>query len=254
MSGDSHLLHILEAHADDLLSERRTATGLRGMVENRLLSILPSGKVQTAVVARQLGMSERSFKRHLAQEGTSFGEVLDRLRYRLALRYLEDERSSIQQIAWLLGYSEIGAFNHAFKRWTGHRPAEREISQPYLRPPHSDLAPLITQSLRTGVARASLQITTVSKTAKTWWKRDEISARSATGPHRGRAGHTRRRLPGRWSLSSKCRLRLTPLTAGIAIGIQTVAASFVSKQLDTLRRQQGAFARSRLRPFALVGQ
>jgi len=34
---------------------------------------------------------------------------------------------SLQQIAWLLGYSEIGAFNHAFKRWTGHRPAEREI-------------------------------------------------------------------------------------------------------------------------------
>ena len=121
-SRDSHLLHILEAHADDLLSERRTATGLRGLVENRLLSMLPSGKVQTGVVAQQLGMSERSFKRHLAQEGTSFGELLDRLRYRLALRYLEDERSSIQQIAWLLGYSEIGAFNHAFKRWTGTSP------------------------------------------------------------------------------------------------------------------------------------
>ena len=135
-SGDSHLLHILEAHADDLLSERRTATGLRGMVENRLLSILPSGKVQTAVVARQLGMSERSFKRHLAQEGTSFGEVLDRLRYRLALRYLEDERSSIQQIAWLLGYSEIGAFNHAFKRWTGTSPG-RARNLPALSAPAS---------------------------------------------------------------------------------------------------------------------
>ena len=121
-SGDSHLLHILEAHADDLLSERRTATGLRGLVENRLLSMLPSGKVQTAVVAQQLGMSARSFKRHLAQEGTSFGEVLDRLRYRLALGYLEDQRISLQQIAWLLGYSEIGAFNHAFKRWTGTSP------------------------------------------------------------------------------------------------------------------------------------
>jgi AraC-like DNA-binding protein len=121
-SGDSHLLHILEAHADDLLSERRTATGLRGLVEIQLLSMLPSGKVQTAVVAQQLGMSARSFKRHLAQEGTTFGEVLDRLRYRLALGYLEDQRISLQQIAWLLGYSEIGAFNHAFKRWTGTSP------------------------------------------------------------------------------------------------------------------------------------
>src|ERR1700747_1337892 len=121
-SGDSHLLHILEAHADDLLSERRAATGLQGLVENQLLSMLPSGRVQMAAVAQQLGMSERSFKRHLAQEGNTFGEILDRLRNRIALRYLEDRRMTLQQIAWLLGYSEIGAFNHAFKRWTGTSP------------------------------------------------------------------------------------------------------------------------------------
>jgi len=121
-SGDSHLLHILEAHADDLLLERHTTTGLRALVENQLLSMLPSGRVQMAVVAQQLGMSERSLKRHLAQEGTSFGEILDRLRNRIALRYLEDRHMTLQQIAWLLGYSEIGAFNHAFKRWTGTSP------------------------------------------------------------------------------------------------------------------------------------
>ena len=91
-------------------------------MENQLLSMLPRGKVQTAALARQLGMSVRSLTRHLAQEGTSFGEILDRLRHRLALRYLEDRRISVQQIAWLLGYSEIGAFNHAFKRWTGTSP------------------------------------------------------------------------------------------------------------------------------------
>jgi AraC-like DNA-binding protein len=73
-SGDSHLLHILEAHANDLLSERRTAKGPRGLVENRLLSMLPSGKVKTAAIAHQFGMSARSFTRHLAQEGTSFGK------------------------------------------------------------------------------------------------------------------------------------------------------------------------------------
>src|SRR5215471_19907829 len=75
-SGDSHLMHILEAHADDRLSERHTTTGLRGLVENQLLRKLPSGRVQMAVVAQQLGMSERSLKRHLAQEGTNFGEIL----------------------------------------------------------------------------------------------------------------------------------------------------------------------------------
>jgi AraC-like DNA-binding protein len=67
-------------------------------------------------------MSERSFRRRLAEEGTSFGEVLDRLRNRLALRYLEDKSITLKQIAWRLGYSEPGAFNHAFKRWTGTSP------------------------------------------------------------------------------------------------------------------------------------
>jgi AraC-like DNA-binding protein len=122
VSEDSHLLQILEAHADDLLSERHTAAGLRSLVENQLLSALPSGRVQAAVVAQQIGMSARSFARRLAQEGTSFGDILDHLRNRLALRYLEDERISLQQIAWLLGYSELAAFSHAFKRWFGTSP------------------------------------------------------------------------------------------------------------------------------------
>ena len=117
VSNDSHLLKILESHADDLLSERRTAAGLRGLVENQLLKMLPNGRVQATMVAEQFGMSARSFTRHLAREGTSFSEILDHVRSRLALRYLEDQRVSLQQIAWLLGYSELAAFNHAFRRW-----------------------------------------------------------------------------------------------------------------------------------------
>ena len=123
ISQDSRLLQILEGHAGDLLSERHTSVGLRGLVENHLRNVLPSGKVRAAVVAQQLGMSARSFTRRLAQEDTTFGEILDRLRNRLALRYLEDQGMSLQQIAWLLGYSELAAFNHAFKRWFGTSPS-----------------------------------------------------------------------------------------------------------------------------------
>jgi len=124
ISEDSRLLQILEAHAGDMLSERRTAAGLRSLVEDQLIDLLPSGRARAAVVAEQLGMSERSFRRRLLEEGTNFGEVLDRLRNRLALRYLEEEHVSLKQIAWLLGYSELGAFNHAFKRWTGTSPGQ----------------------------------------------------------------------------------------------------------------------------------
>jgi len=122
VSEDSHLQQILEAHADEIMSEKHTVAGLRRLVEDRLIVLLPSGRTQAAVIAEQLGMSERSFRRRLVEEGANFGEIVDRLRHRLALRYLEDERVSLKQIAWLLGYSELGAFNHAFKRWTRTSP------------------------------------------------------------------------------------------------------------------------------------
>jgi AraC-like DNA-binding protein len=123
VSEDRRLLRILEAHADELLEESHTAAGLPSLVEARLLSTMPSGRVQASEVAESLGMSVRSLKRRLAEEDTSFGEILDRLRHRLALTYLEDEHFALKQIAWLLGYSVPSAFNHAFKRWTGTSPS-----------------------------------------------------------------------------------------------------------------------------------
>jgi AraC-like DNA-binding protein len=42
----------------------------------------------------------------------------------LAARYLEDDSLSISEIAWLLGYHDIGAFSHAYKQWTGTTPRE----------------------------------------------------------------------------------------------------------------------------------
>jgi AraC-like DNA-binding protein len=122
VSADSHLLQILTAHADDLLAERHSVGGLQSMVVNQLVDLLPSGESRAAAVAQRLNMSTRSFTRHLAEEGTTFAEILERLRQRLASRYLADDNMSIQQVAWLLGYTEPGAFTHAYKRWTGTTP------------------------------------------------------------------------------------------------------------------------------------
>ena len=130
VSGNSRLLRILTTHADDLLAQRHSVSGLQGMVANQLVSLLPSGEARAAAVARRLGMSTRSFTRSLAEEGTTFGEILERVRQRLATRYLADDRKSVQQIAWLLGYSEPGAFNHAYKRWTGATPRRARKPSP----------------------------------------------------------------------------------------------------------------------------
>ena len=122
VSSDGYLLRILTAHADDLLPERRSVTALQSRVVTQLISLLPSGEARATVVAQRLGMSTRSFTRHLAEEGTTFGEILEQLRQRLASRHLADDRMSVQQIAWLLGYSHVAAFNYAYKKWTGTTP------------------------------------------------------------------------------------------------------------------------------------
>ena len=54
----------------------------------------------------------------------SFNGVLGELRFDLAKRYIREPDLSISEIAWLLGYQEVSAFTHAFKRWTGKTPRE----------------------------------------------------------------------------------------------------------------------------------
>jgi AraC-like DNA-binding protein len=133
VSEDSRLLQILTAHADDLLAARRSLSGLQSRVENQLVSLLPSGEARAAAVAQRLNMTLRSFTRYLAEEGTTFGEILQQLRLRLAARYLADDRMSLQQIAWQLGYSEPAAFTHAYTRWIGTSPRRARMPPPALR-------------------------------------------------------------------------------------------------------------------------
>ena len=76
------------------------------------------------VIASRLGLSQRTLARRLARDGLNFTEVMDELRADLAKRHLEDSRLSISQIAWLVGYQEVSAFTHAFKRWTGMTPRQ----------------------------------------------------------------------------------------------------------------------------------
>jgi AraC-like DNA-binding protein len=75
-------------------------------------------------VARSLGMTKRTLARKLSDEGADFTEVLQQLRRELAVRYLDDPKLHISKIAWLLGFNDVSAFTHAFKRWTGKTPSQ----------------------------------------------------------------------------------------------------------------------------------
>jgi AraC-like DNA-binding protein len=80
-------------------------------------------------------MSPRTLARRLAAEGLTFSTVLDRLRADLAQRYLQDKDLPISTIAWMLGYREVSAFTHAYKRLTGKTPKEARAPEKSLTSP-----------------------------------------------------------------------------------------------------------------------
>jgi AraC-like DNA-binding protein len=122
---DHHLNDILLKYCEAALADRGSGTSqLRVRVENAISAVLPHGRVLVDDVARSLGVSKRTLARKLSDEGLNYSEIFDQLRHDLAIRYLNDGKLQVSKIAWLLGFREVSAFTHAFKRWTGNAPRE----------------------------------------------------------------------------------------------------------------------------------
>jgi len=131
---DPKLLEALLPFCDMAARARRTPTGtLRAAVENELEKLLPPGQAKAQTVAKALAVSVRTLSRRLADEGTTYVEVVDQLRRSLALQYLKERELSLSQIAWLLGYEGQTSFSHAFKRWTGRSPSAARSEDNFLR-------------------------------------------------------------------------------------------------------------------------
>jgi AraC-like DNA-binding protein len=123
-SADPFLHAMLIAQYEEMHVDRLRPAALRANVENKIAPLLPHGKAQASQIASKLGMSQRTLARRLAAEGLSFTGVLDEMKRDLAKRHLMESDLPITTIAWLLGYQEVSAFTHAFKRWTGKTPKQ----------------------------------------------------------------------------------------------------------------------------------
>ena len=73
-------------------------------------------------VASLLSMPERTFRRQLTHEQSSYQKILNEVRHDKARDLLERTSLTIEIIAERLGYSETASFNHAFRRWQGLSP------------------------------------------------------------------------------------------------------------------------------------
>jgi len=119
-----YVFGVLSAHADGLLKTLESSKSTRGRVESLLAPILHKGEANMRAVAATMGMSRQTLFRRLRDEGVTFEKVLDDLRRRMALDYLGAGKVSVNETAYLVGFSEPAAFSRAFKRWTGQSPRD----------------------------------------------------------------------------------------------------------------------------------
>ena len=123
-SSNRYVFGVLSKHADALLDRLERSKTVRGQVESLLVPILHTGDVSMELIARKMGLSRQTLYRRLKAEGMSYGSLLDELRHKMALHYLNGNKASVNEVAYLVGFSQPSAFSRAFKRWTGTSPGK----------------------------------------------------------------------------------------------------------------------------------
>lgn len=119
-----YVFGVLSEKAEQLVKELENSKSARGKVESQLMLVLHMGDVSMDAIAAKMGVSRQTLFRRLKAEGVTFEKVLDDLRHRLALNYLSGRKASVNETAYLVGFSDPAAFSRAFKRWTGKSPSE----------------------------------------------------------------------------------------------------------------------------------
>lgn len=119
------VLAALDGVAQEMLARLHPAGSWADRVAQRIHQGLVAGeKPGLEGVARELAISPRQLQNKLRAEGCTYQGVLDEVRKELALQYLGRPQLTVCDVAFLLGFAEQSAFNHAFKRWTGGSPRD----------------------------------------------------------------------------------------------------------------------------------
>lgn len=107
--------------AAQALSARMNRIDTAEKVRQWLLSALPA-QPSMAETARQLGMSERTLRRNLADLQTSYQALVQECQFLKARSLLADEQLPIKHVAHCLGFTSVASFHRSFRRWTGTTP------------------------------------------------------------------------------------------------------------------------------------
>jgi AraC-like DNA-binding protein len=104
-----------------LVERRRARAGTATLVRQVLAA--SDARPRLGNLAGLTNTSERTLRRRLREEGTSFRAILAATQAEDAADLVSDRSLSITAIAERLGYADLSTFSQAFKRWHGVSPA-----------------------------------------------------------------------------------------------------------------------------------
>lgn len=115
-------LAMLRDTCERLIGRDRADEGIASDVA-RVLMQRPGQFPSMSEVAFELGMTPRTLRRRLSDEGETFTRIFDQIRCDLATKYLSQSNFTVADVSDLLGFDDATNFRRSFRRWTGKAPS-----------------------------------------------------------------------------------------------------------------------------------
>jgi len=115
-------LAILTDQAEALMRGLDHRNVMVNEVRLQVLEKLERRKATSQEIARSMAMSRSTFKRRLADQGFTFRRIREEVIQQVATKTLVETDTEVGTLATKLGYTELSAFDRAFKRMTGMSP------------------------------------------------------------------------------------------------------------------------------------
>jgi len=123
-TGDETLAGYLSENAERVLRTLLTGTSMRDRVRSAVWAVLSDGPPTLHHIASLVHVTPRTLQRRLAAQGTTLHREIEHIREQMALTVLRERATPIDEVAFILGYSEPSTFYRSFKRWTGRTPRQ----------------------------------------------------------------------------------------------------------------------------------
>jgi AraC-like DNA-binding protein len=104
--------------------EAKMGIDFQEQVYSILRPLIVSQTCSSEHLARMLSLHPRTLNRRLQDQGTSYREIVGKLRYEVAKQLLLDTSMPLIKISTMLGYADASVFTRAFRRWSGISPSD----------------------------------------------------------------------------------------------------------------------------------